>query len=1356
MTTLDTGQRVRRALAGDRSVTVTRAVPLNDIRIRRDGKGRTVDAYAAVFMTPTEIVDTEGHYMEQNDPGAFNNTLATRRDKIFCIYNHGRTLQGTPSDLYSVPVGTPTLSPDGRPTPLADERGLFTSTIYNTDPEADRILEAIRSGSLRGMSYTGVFLRSVPPLSGARDFYSPDKNGELTLVTRMEIALIEYGATPIPAYDAAAVVGVRNRESVTLNGASSRASAVEIHHTPTNYSGMWLPEETLDQMDFPAPRDQMAGMFTLYDDDTVGAVGPFPRTAGYLPHHDVGGDGKPGAANAAGVSQCLAEFDTLPDTYEGSVRHLVRAHLLAHEADYDSSKFGVSPAAGQALGQSIPPGKLTDNPDQVVSASGRGPDGAERMVPGTATIANHGSFSGAHVHAHEAHDGPDPDKDGVHAHGHIHSADNHHMHSHNGVTPGDTVMVSSSGRYLDDEETERSQATSAVWDPDGDGDNDLTAAGDSDGDYWDSSGGQLQSVPGMPLGLSHGAITVTAHTHAHHANGGPDQDGDGIHAHAHAHSMDDNHNHHHEASGLTANPHGANATQPPGSGAGVPTPHGGDVPSANIIGSSGRHPDGSLRAMGAGNSPWGGAPGTFVTPGDTSKKGTKVSVADPTTANVAGMRPTGIVHDNMKISGHVHAHLSHGGPDADGDGVHAHAHDHNGDADHEHPHEGVVDSIDAATSSSGRQAEEGAERADGPPKPYGNVTYADPKNGKYPIDTKAHAQAAWSYINHPKNAAKYPLNGVSLSAVKAKIKAACKKFGITITDGDGGSGKNGSSSSSGRQPAALGTGPRGGLTAAPHQHPADHVAQRESGMTNAEAVRMTVGERIERQSAVRARLAEIDSEYMGAELPADTRTEWRHLQEELIIHQRAIKDAQERAHYLEMIAEGGTEVEQVDNDSAGYGYDDRYAPYGGSRTTSPSYDNGFDRSAVRSNIDAMRGTRGPAFKQDLGDSIYDLTAIRNRARTFDEVPHLYREYAMRAIERARFPTPDKSREDCQGSIERMLVNVDDDRGTLARRVLVTGSPLYDRAFGKALQAAGVGALSAEESRALQLGVDSAGGYAVPYQLDPTVILTSNGAINPLRQISRIEQIVGKEWDGVTSAGVTVARVAEGTEAASGDASFVQPKVRTTRVQGFVPFNIELDVSWGALRSQMTSLLMDAKDVEEATSFSMGNGTAPNAQGVVQYAHDNANTVSTAGTATLAIGDLYSLENNMAPRFRQQSAYLASKTTYNRFRQLFQAQASAAFDSWVRPSAGTPATFNGYPAYEQSQMGTTITSGSFIILQGDFSKFLIVDRVGMGIELIPHLFGPANRYPLGQRGILAIWFNNTQVLVGNAFRLLLTT
>jgi hypothetical protein len=63
---------------------------------------------------------------------------------------------------------------------------------------------------------------------------------------------------------------------------------------------------------------------------------------------------------------------------------------------------------------------------------------------------------------------------------------------------------------------------------------------------------------------------------------------------------------------------------------------------------------------------------------------------------------------------------------------------------------------------------------------YGDVEYADKKNHKYPIDTKAHAKAAWSYINMPKNAAKY--SSSELSTIKGRIKAAAKKFGIEVSD----------------------------------------------------------------------------------------------------------------------------------------------------------------------------------------------------------------------------------------------------------------------------------------------------------------------------------------------------------------------------------------------------------------------------------------------------------------------------------------------------------------------------------------------------------------------------------------------
>lgn len=64
-------------------------------------------------------------------------------------------------------------------------------------------------------------------------------------------------------------------------------------------------------------------------------------------------------------------------------------------------------------------------------------------------------------------------------------------------------------------------------------------------------------------------------------------------------------------------------------------------------------------------------------------------------------------------------------------------------------------------------------------KPYGDVEYADPEDGKYPIDTAEHCRAAWSFVNQEKNAA---ILGDKLGAVKARIEAACKKFGIDVAD----------------------------------------------------------------------------------------------------------------------------------------------------------------------------------------------------------------------------------------------------------------------------------------------------------------------------------------------------------------------------------------------------------------------------------------------------------------------------------------------------------------------------------------------------------------------------------------------
>lgn len=56
---------------------------------------------------------------------------------------------------------------------------------------------------------------------------------------------------------------------------------------------------------------------------------------------------------------------------------------------------------------------------------------------------------------------------------------------------------------------------------------------------------------------------------------------------------------------------------------------------------------------------------------------------------------------------------------------------------------------------------------------YGDVTFADPTNKKYPIDTVGHIRATWNYINKPKNAGKY--SAKDAAAIKRRIVSAWKK-----------------------------------------------------------------------------------------------------------------------------------------------------------------------------------------------------------------------------------------------------------------------------------------------------------------------------------------------------------------------------------------------------------------------------------------------------------------------------------------------------------------------------------------------------------------------------------------------------
>jgi len=71
---------------------------------------------------------------------------------------------------------------------------------------------------------------------------------------------------------------------------------------------------------------------------------------------------------------------------------------------------------------------------------------------------------------------------------------------------------------------------------------------------------------------------------------------------------------------------------------------------------------------------------------------------------------------------------------------------------------------------------------DSPPEgyPHDRNLYADPANYRYPLDTEERVRAAWSYINVERNCDEF--DSSELSYIKARIRAAAKRFGIKLQD----------------------------------------------------------------------------------------------------------------------------------------------------------------------------------------------------------------------------------------------------------------------------------------------------------------------------------------------------------------------------------------------------------------------------------------------------------------------------------------------------------------------------------------------------------------------------------------------
>lgn len=175
-------------------IELSRTVEITDLEVSRaDSDQREITAYAAVFGTPAEITDHDGHYWETITRSAFDRTIAQKGTKFQVLFNHGRDVFGQPSDRFALPLGKPM---EIRP----DDRGLLTRTKISRTELGDEVLELARDGVITGFSFRARAMGTKRHPKGADG---------LPTLERTEFALREYGPGVFVAYEGAEILAVR-------------------------------------------------------------------------------------------------------------------------------------------------------------------------------------------------------------------------------------------------------------------------------------------------------------------------------------------------------------------------------------------------------------------------------------------------------------------------------------------------------------------------------------------------------------------------------------------------------------------------------------------------------------------------------------------------------------------------------------------------------------------------------------------------------------------------------------------------------------------------------------------------------------------------------------------------------------------------------------------------------------------------------------------------------------------------------------------------------------------------------------------------------------------------------------------
>jgi len=302
------------------------------------------------------------------------------------------------------------------------------------------------------------------------------------------------------------------------------------------------------------------------------------------------------------------------------------------------------------------------------------------------------------------------------------------------------------------------------------------------------------------------------------------------------------------------------------------------------------------------------------------------------------------------------------------------------------------------------------------------------------------------------------------------------------------------------------------------------------------------------------------------------------------------------------------------------------------------------------------------------------------------------------------------------------------------------APAFDAYLRKGYQD-----LGPNDRKALSEGTDSAGGFLVPedYQAElikkiatMAVMRSICRVMNTGRDIVKIPRIkyttddlytsgVRLTWTGEIPASATTHRVT--------DPVFGMLSIPVHTAMASLPvYNDLLEDNAVNLQGYIAGLMGEAFAVGEDNCFINGTGVAQ-PLGIltnVDVSGEGVTSIASGSTSSpyFTYAGLTNLYTGLPAQYEPNARFLASKATYGYIRQVVTATVGEPLWQVFAQDGGlgaTPSQLFGFPRMVSDLMPSAVTASNYALLFGDFSGYLIVDRVGLSVQRLSEIYAETN-------------------------------